>query len=478
MTVMKKTIYVFLIFILAITLFSCGSEENEAVATDEIPIEETVIDNSDAETAVKSDNSDDQASSTTFWLLIVLSIILGPGLIFFFWYYIPIGLWYEAWLSGVRVGWLKLLKMRFQKIPQDLMLKTLIEAQNAGLSLKSKDLMEKYLADVDIDKVVETAIRAVNAGIDIDFNDLAAQYLAKVDVETVMHALITAQNANLNLTIKELASHYLANVDIMKVVEALITAHNSGYDNFTLDELKEHYLANGDVTRTVDAFVAAKKAKLHEVEFQDIAAIDLAGLDVTKAIEAATNPRVIETPEVSGVARDGVQLFMKLKLTVRANLKNIIGGATEATVLARVDESIGTAIGKSPSHYDVLESPFKLADVVEQRQLGEGTAFDVISVDVSDIRVGKDVHAELQTERAHAKAEVAKAELIRAEEKVKKAMAAAFINGKLSVNEYHELKNTEADTHMRKKIGDSAVINEEEEEHNEHEHDDEHEHHH
>lgn len=466
---MKNKIRLFIAVLFLAILFSCNSNDDNNPG-DNIPVEQTEPDNQD----------DAQSSSSTVIILIISAAVLGPGLIFFFWYYIPIGLWYEAWLSGVHVGWMKLIKMRFQKIPQELMLKTMIEAKNAGLHLNGTDVMEKYLAGVDIPKVVETAIRAVNAGIDIDFNDLAAQYLAKVDVETVMHTLITARNADLHLTIRELASHYLANVDIMKVVEALITAHNSGHDTFTLNELKEHYLANGDVTKTVDAFVSAKKAKLPNIEFEDIAAIDLAGINVISAVEAAINPRVIETATVSGVAKDGVQLFLKVKLTLRANLKNIIGGAGEATVLARVDESLGTAIGKAVSHYDILENPFQLADRVEQKHLGNGTAFDVLSIDVSNIKIGKDVHAELEIERAKARSEVAKAELIRAEEKVRKAMAAAFISGKLSVHEYHEMQNTEADTHMRKQIGDSARIpmveteEEEHEEHNEHEGDDTH----
>ena len=134
----------------------------------------------------------------------------------------------------------------------------------------------------------------------------------------------------------------------------------------------------------------------------------------------------------------------------------MIGGATESTVLARIDESLATEIGRSKSHYDVLESPFLLADKVEQQNLGKGTAFDVISVDVAEIRIGKDVHAELAIERARAEAEKAKARLISAEEKVQTAMAAAFLDGKLSIHEYNEIQNTEADTHMRKKLGDSA----------------------
>jgi len=455
---MKTQTKILLLTILwAFLLASCGEadlDEHQFYNNDSVPEELT-----EAETAEKfvTKIGEEDASVWTMWILIGSSLVFSAGLVYFFSRYIPLGLWYKAVLSGIRVSWWKLIKMRFQDIPQELILENLIEAQNAGLKLDPQDLMEKYLAEVNIELVVDTGIRAVNAGIEMSFNDLAAKFLAKVDVETVMHALITAKNADLELTINELASHYLANVDVIQVVEALITAHNAGYDDFTLDELKEHYLANGDVTRTVDAFVAAKKAKIQDITFEDIAAIDLSKIDVFAAIQAAINPRVVETSGVSGVARDGVQLFMKLKLTVKANLKNIIGGAAEDTVMARVNESLSSEIGKAKSHYDILENPFELADIVEQKSLGDDTAFHVVSIDVSDIKIGKDVHAELAVERAHAQAEQAKAELIMAEEKVQKAMAAAFINGKLSVHEYHEMQNTEADTLMRKQLGNSTV---------------------
>lgn len=448
---------------------ACGDEDSSRIPPPDSTTEsieeltEVYVEPADiADTGTTSTGSapahdSEKASSGTLYWMIALAIFLIIFIPFFFWYFIPLGLWYKAWLSGVRAGWWKLVKMRFQNIPQELILKTMIQAQNAGLPLKSQDMMNRYLAGVDIVKVTNTAIRAVNAGFEVSYNELASQYLAKVDVETVMHALITARNAELSdVSLKQLAGYYLANVDVIKVVDALVSAHNAGYDDFTLNDLKEHYLANGDVIKTVDAFIAAKEAHYHNVTFGDIASIDLAGIGVMEAVNSAINPKVVETNHVTGVAGDGVQLFMKLKLTLRANLKNMIGGATENTVLARIDESLATEIGRAKSHYAVLESPFLLADVVEQQNLGEGTAYDVISVDVAEIKIGKDVHAELAVERAHAEAEEAKARLIAAEEKVQTAMAAAFLDGKLSVNEYHHIQNTEADTHMRKKIGDSA----------------------
>ncbi|NJO91662.1 MAG: hypothetical protein HC831_23885 [Chloroflexia bacterium] len=358
--------------------------------------------------------------------LIIAAVILGPGLILFFYYFIPIGLWYEARLSGIKVSWVTLIVMRWQQVPQHLILKTLIKAKNGGLPLNARELADHYLAQVDIEKVVNTLIRAVNANMEIPLKDLAAQYLAKVDVEKVIHALITAKNANIQVDLKTLASHYLAEVDVEQVINALITAHNSGYEEMTINDLKEHYLANGDVTKTVDAFVAAKKARLPDFDFKDIAAIDLAGIDVEKAIDAAITPRVVETDGVTGIAKDGVQLTMKLKITLRAYIRNIIGGASEETVLARVNESLASEIGQSKDHYYILQSPYELADRVEKKGLGAGTAFEIISIDVSDIQVGKDVHAVLTTERAKAQAEMAKADMIKAEEKSSESHGRSF----------------------------------------------------
>ncbi len=452
----KILIYIFI----ATFILSCGTDpEAGQYQNDSIPELNSANDDimtygGNAKT-VKIE-TDEKASAITFYILLFfvgLFIFIVP---FYFYYFIPLGLWYRAFLSGIRPGWWNMTKMRLQQIPQPLLIDTMIKAKNSGLKLSTPDLMSKYLANVDIVKVTDTAIRAINAGIEVSYNELATQYLAKVDVETVMHALVTAHNANIEIALKDLAGHYLAHVDVIQVVEGLITAHNAGYDEFTLLNLKEHYLANGDVPKTVDAFIAAKEADFDKVTFEDIASIDLAGMDVTKVVDSAVNPIVVETGLVSGVARDGVQIIMKLKLTLRANLKNVIGGAKQDTVLARIDESLATEIGRAQSHFDVLESPFELADRVEHKSLGDGTAYDIISVDVAEITVGKDIHAELQMERAHANAEQAKADLILAEEKVKKAMAAAFMDGKLSIKEYNEIQNTEADTHMRNRLGDSA----------------------
>jgi len=447
-----KTKFIFIIAIL-LTLFVASCEKSEPADYTDNNVEE-LYDAGLEEEDMTSES--DALGAGTLIFIIISGIILGPGLILFFYYFIPLGLWYEARLSGIKVSWLTLIVMRWQKVPQVLILKTLIRAQNAGLPLDARELSDHYLGQVDIEKVVNTLIRATNAQLSIPLNELAAQYLAKVDVEKVIHAQITAKNADLDIPITVLASHFLAQVDVEQIVDALITAHNAGYEEMTLDDLKEHFLSNGDVKRTIDAFVAARKAELPNFEFKDIAAIDLAGIDVSKAIEAAITPRVVETEGVTGIARDGVQLTMKLKITLRAYIKSIIGGASEETVLARVNESLASEIGHSPNHHKILTDPYELADRVEQKDLGKGTAFQIVSIDVSDMQVGKDINAELMTERAKAQAELAKAEVIRAEEKVQKAMAAAFIDGNLSINDYHKMMNTEADTKMRDSIGHHA----------------------
>lgn len=387
---------------------------------------------------------------------IILIIIILSLIVLFFWYYAPIGLWYEAKLSGIDPGITNMFKMRLQKIPHKLIISTLIKAHNSDLKINSSDLMKKYLAGVDITMVTETAVRAVNAGLDVNYNNLAKQYLAKVDISRVIHAMITVQNAGLKVNFNELSSYYLSNVDIIKVTEALVVLNNAGFKEITLNELKEHHLSNGDVTKSVEAFIAAKEASFHDITFKDILTVDLTDIDVIQAVNWCINPKVIETKTITGIAGDGIQLHMKLKLTLRANLKSMIGGATEQTVLARVDENLSTEIGRSQNHHDILKSPYLLAKKVEQKELGKGTAFEIISIDVSEVKVGKDVQAELLSERAKANAEKAKADYIKAEEKVQKAMAAAFLDGNISVEKFKDLQNTEADTEMRKKIGESV----------------------
>ena len=388
--------------------------------------------------------------------MIIFLIILAVTItVIFFWYYAPLDIWYKAKLSGINPGIVNLAKMRLQKIPQDLIISILIKAKNSGLRIEPEDLMKKYLSGIDISLVTETAIQSANAGIHIPYNDLARQYLAKVDIQKVVYALITLHHANLSISFETLCNYYLSNVNIIELCDAYISANNAGYSDIDLNTLKEHYLSGGNVKKTVEAYISAKEAANNDITFREIKAIDLTDIDVIQAVNWSINPKVIETKTITGITADGIQLHMKLKLTLRANLKNLIGGATEQTVLARVDEHISSEIGKTINHREILKSPYILAKKVEQKELGKGTAFDIISIDVSEITVGKDIQAELLTERAKANAEKAKADYIKAEEKVQKAMAAAFIDGNINVSDYQNIKNSEADTEMRKKISDS-----------------------
>lgn len=264
------------------------------------------------------------------------------------------------------------------------------------------------------------------------------------------------------------------------IVETMIKASEAGI-RLTTAEMESHFLAGGDIANVVDALIAARNAD-HELSedlklnltFAIAANIDLAKFDVLKAVEEATHFRVLETPPIRGFAKDGVEVTMKCRVTIRPKIREIVSGAGSETVIARVNEAVVSEIGLSVSHYDVLENAFEVADRVEQRpDLMEGTAYKLLSVDLSDIEVGRDVHAELAIERAHAtkaeaeanqakaitreheqvaNAQEARVKLITAEAEVQKAMAAAFLDGKLSIHDFHDMQNTEADTKMRENL--------------------------
>jgi len=264
------------------------------------------------------------------------------------------------------------------------------------------------------------------------------------------------------------------------IVDTMIKASEAGI-KLTTSEMESHYLAGGDVHNVVDALIAAKNAdseladnlKLN-LTFGVAANIDLAKFDVLKAVQEATHFKVLETPPIRGFAKDGVEVTMRCRVTIRTLIREIVSGAGSETVLARINEAVVSEVGKLTSHYQILENAFMLADSVENRQgLMDGTAYKLLSVDLSDIQVGKDLHAELAIERAHAakaqaeakkaealtreqeeiaNAQEAKVKLILAETEVQKAMAAAFLDGKLSIHDYHQMQNTEADTKMRENL--------------------------
>lgn len=305
-----------------------------------------------------------------FGIIVLLFIVL---------YYIPVGLWFSALVSGVKISLLQLFLMRFRKVPPGVIVRALIEGTKAGVPLNR--------------------------------NDLEAHYLAGGRVASVVHALVSASKANIDLT------------------------------------------------------------------FKTATAIDLAGRDVFEAVQMSVNPKVINTPPVTAVSKDGIQLIAKARVTVRANIKQLVGGAGEDTVLARVGEGIVSSIGSSHSHKSVLENPDFISRVVLEKGLDAGTAFEILSIDIADIDIGKNIGAGLQMDQAEAdkniaqakaeerramaialeqemkaKAQEMRAKVIEAEAKVPLAIAEAFSKGNLGIMDYMKYKNIMADTAMRESI--------------------------
>ena len=315
---------------------------------------------------------------------IVLCVLIFIALILFL-YLVPIGLWFQALVSGVHTSLIQLMFMRFRKVPPSVIVNNMINATKAGLKLSQ--------------------------------NELEAHYLAGGNVNSVVQALISANKANMNL------------------------------------------------------------------DFRTATAIDLAGRDVLKAVQTSVNPKVIDTPPVAAVAKDGIQLIAKARVTVRTNIKQLVGGAGEETILARVGEGIVTSIGSAISHKQVLENPDSISKLVLTKGLDSGTAFEILSIDIADIDVGKNIGAQLQMDQANAdkniaqakaeerramavaseqemkaKAQEARAKVIEAEAEVPKAMAEAFRSGNLGIMDYYRMKNIQADTDMRESIAKPASI--------------------
>ena len=296
--------------------------------------------------------------------MIVLIVFVSLFAIWLLFYFIPVGLWFSALVSGVRISLLQLVLMRWRKVPPSTIVSSMIESTKAGLSLNP--------------------------------NELEAHYLAGGNVTNVVHALVSAQKANIML------------------------------------------------------------------DFKMATAIDLAGRDVFEAVQMSVNPKVINTPPVAAVAKDGIQLIAKARVTVRANIKQLVGGAGEETVLARVGEGIVSSIGSAASHKIVLENPDSISRVVLEKGLDAGTAFEILSIDIADIDVGKNIaQAKAEERRAmavaleqenKAKAQDARAKVILAEAEVPLAMAEAFRSGNLGVMDYYKMKNIMADTTMRETI--------------------------
>ena len=260
------------------------------------------------------------------------------------------------------------------------------------------------------------------------------------------------------------------------IVTSKIMAVKAGLD-FSTDSLESHFLAGGNVSRVVQALIAADKANI-ELDFNRAAAIDLAGRDVLEAVQMSVNPKVIETPLIAAMAKDGIQLKALSRVTVRANIERLVGGAGEETILARVGEGIVTTIGSAETHKMVLENPDMISKRVLEKGLDAGTAYEILSIDIADVDVGKNIGAELETDRAEADKKIAqakaeerramafaveqemkarveemRAKVVEAEARVPLAMAHAFEQGHLGVMDYYRMKNIEADTQMRDTIG-------------------------
>ncbi len=288
--------------------------------------------------------------------------------------------------------------------------------------------------------------RALVSGASISMGKLVGMRLRKIKIGMIVDAYITGKKAGLDITISELETHYMAKGDVLKVVNALISAHSA---NIVLS------------TRTAMA-------------------IDLAGRDVLNAVKVSVNPKVIETPVIAAIAKDGIELRCKARVTVRANISRLIGGAGEETIIARVGEGIVTTVGSAMSHKDVLENPDRISKTVLSKGLDSGTAFEILSIDIADVDVGRNIGAQLQMDQAEADKKIAQAKaeerramavaseqemkartqemravVIQAEAEVPKAMAEALRNGNMGVMDYYNMQNIQADTSMRNSIGGS-----------------------
>lgn len=289
---------------------------------------------------------------------------------------------------------------------------------------------------------------------------------------------VSALAAGVNVGIFTLVGMRLRRVNPSQIVMPLIKANKAGLD-VNVNQLEAHYLAGGDVDRVVDALIAAERASI-PLTFERSAAIDLAGRDVLEAVQMSVNPKVIETPIISAVAKNGIELKVRARVTVRANIDRLVGGAGEATIIARVGEGIVTTVGSSEEHTDVLENPDHISRTVLGKDLDAGTAFEILSIDIADVDVGRNIGAQLQTDQAEADKKIAQAraeerramavateqemraktqdmqaKVVEAQAEVPKALAEAFRNGNLGVMDYYNMNNIIADTKMRENLADS-----------------------
>ena len=292
---------------------------------------------------------------------------------------------------------------------------------------------------------------------------------------------ISALAADVRVSIITLVGMRMRRVPPSKIILPLIKANKAGLD-VHVNQLEAHYLAGGNVDKVVDALIAAHRAQI-PLPFERSAAIDLAGRDVLEAVQMSVNPKVIETPVVSAVAKNGIELKIKARVTVRANIDRLVGGAGEPTIIARVGEGIVTTVGSSESHNDVLANPDDISKTVLGKGLDAGTAFEILSIDIADVDVGRNIGAELQTDQAEADKRIAQAKaeerramavakeqemkaytqemeakVVEAQAEVPHAMADALRSGNLGVMDYYNLNNVQADTDMRQAISNAGKI--------------------
>ena len=285
---------------------------------------------------------------------------------------------------------------------------------------------------------------------------------------------ISSLAANVKISIFNLIGMRLRRVVPSRLVIPLIKARKAGM-NLGVNQLEAHYLAGGNVDNVVNALIAAERAGI-ELPFEKAAAIDLAGRNVLEAVKMSVNPKVIETTHVLAVAKDGIELLVKARVTVRADLERLVGGAGEATILARIGEGIVTTVGSAASHKEVLENPDDISKRVLSKGLDSGTAFEIQSIDIADIDVGRNIGAQLQSLQAEADKNIAQARaeerramavakeqemrayVVEAEAEVPKALAYALREGKMGVMDYYELQNLKADTEMRTAISETGDV--------------------
>ncbi|PSL41213.1 uncharacterized protein YqfA (UPF0365 family) [Planomicrobium soli] len=315
---------------------------------------------------------------------------------------------------------------------------------------------------------------------------LAAAIIAVIVVLSIFFTFvpitlwISAMAAGVRISIFTLIGMRLRRVIPSRIVNPLIKASKAGL-TVTINQLESHYLAGGNVDRVVNALIAAHRANI-DLPFERAAAIDLAGRDVLEAVQMSVNPKVIETPFIAGVAMDGIEVKAKARITVRANIDRLVGGAGEETIVARVGEGIVSTLGSSTNHKKVLENPDLISQTVLGKGLDSGTAFEILSIDIADVDIGKNIGAELQTEQAEADKKIAQAKaeerramavaseqemkakvvemrskVVEAEAEVPMAMSEALRNGNFGVMDYINYRNVQADTSMRDSIARSGA---------------------